>query len=697
MFFVIGASLVYAPPTGWRDEIRIVPGNDKQPYGHCCITTDPSNRIHTAMRKMQSFEPRCYDLDYYRSLDTGITWTSINHGAPGGTWAVEFRSTDIVASGDNLMMVFQKYDSVHFVKSTDGGTNWGERKWISSGRHPRIAVDGSYLHAMYANLFGAGNYEICRKYSTNGGSNWSIEQRLTNAIRNSWHPAVNVNANTIHLVWADNRIFETNYEIYYNKSTDHGVTWVYENDYQFTNVLGESEFPDIVAYTDPNYDAVHVVWQDERDDPGPGIYYRRSTDDGANWQNPIRLFANGHHPAIAADSRGLYVVWEKDSYIYYRESTDWGNTWQATLRITNTLDADSFPDITADDLGRHIVFVRRAVGSNRSKIWYKQRDIVKPAAPQNLHKDPWVVPPPVILHWDANSEADFKEYKVYRKLASGFWTQIGVTTETSYTDRIFPKLGCWYYYYVTAVDIAGNESEPSNQVVVYVPDPGDRIDLGYPAPSSYTINRDGYYQWGASPDSTADFGDCLKYHFTNLIPEYDYAFGFALFEPAFDSGRVLSIKANSYSFEENLAVPESTQYICFRIPEQLYVQGNLDLTILGVKREAVLSQILIWENIPGSGPQSMGSFGIEDGLDLKLYPVPAQDKVSISYDLPIRTLVSIEIYDCLGRVVYKNKEMQECGLQRLEWNTNHMSAGVYYIVVKHNNIAVARKILILRK
>jgi len=194
-------SLVYAPPAGWRSEV-IITDDNQHPYGHCCIATDNAGRIHSIMRKLETGEPRCFDLDYYRSLNTGLNWSQILLGAPGGTAGVDYRSTDITTSGNEVMIVFQHADAsvVKFLRSTNGGSDWGSAISISSGRHPRLAVDNGYLHSFYAREYAAGNYEIFRKQSTNGGGNWSAEQRLTDAIRNSWHPAVSVNAGAIHLV-----------------------------------------------------------------------------------------------------------------------------------------------------------------------------------------------------------------------------------------------------------------------------------------------------------------------------------------------------------------------------------------------------------------------------------------------------------------------------------------------------------------
>jgi hypothetical protein len=283
-------------------------------------------------------------------------------------------------------------------------------------------------------------------------------------------------------------------------------------------------YPDIFAYTDPNYQAVHVVWADDKQLPGPGIYYRRSTNNGSNWNDAVRLLEDGRHPAIAADSRGLYVVCEKNSDIWYLESTDWGTNWMSPVNLTNSGDlGDSFPDIQADDMGRHVVYSWPGDLYPSDQIYYIQRDIMVPSAPTNLRKDPFCVPPPVVLLWNANTEPDLFDYRIYRRLLPlGRWSRIGTATNPTYTDNTVSG-GCWYEYYVTARDLALNESSASNVIQVYVPEPKRIVDLGLPEPSIYTLERSGYYNWGGTPDSTADYGNLLKYRLTGFLPENDYA------------------------------------------------------------------------------------------------------------------------------------------------------------------------------
>jgi len=89
-------------------------------------------------------------------------------------------------------------------------------------------------------------------------------------------------------------------------------------------------------------------------------------------------------------------------------------------------------------------------------------DKVQPAAPKGLE-------PPVVsdsganLRWDPNTEEDLTGYYVYRtdNPDSGWVRLEGIQTITSYTDVGY-RTG--FYYRISAVDGAGNESEKSAPV-----------------------------------------------------------------------------------------------------------------------------------------------------------------------------------------------------------------------------------------
>src|SRR4030043_225415 len=77
---------------------------------------------------------------------------------------------------------------------------------------------------------------------------------------------------------------------------------------QITNTLGDSKYP-AIAVDGLN---IYVVWYDTT----PGnyeIYFKRSVDGGVTWKTNKRLTNNAGYsqdPAIAVDGLNIYVVWE---------------------------------------------------------------------------------------------------------------------------------------------------------------------------------------------------------------------------------------------------------------------------------------------------------------------------------------------------------------------------------------------------
>ena len=72
-----------------------------------------------------------------------------------------------------------------------------------------------------------------------------------------------------------------------------------------------------------------------------------------------------------------------------------------------------------------------------------------------------------LLSWDANSEPDLDEYKIYRQKNYEGWNMIGTTTNTTYTDSDVTTTylhGDDFYYKITAIDVNDDESGFSNTV-----------------------------------------------------------------------------------------------------------------------------------------------------------------------------------------------------------------------------------------
>jgi hypothetical protein len=88
------------------------------------------------------------------------------------------------------------------------------------------------------------------------------------------------------------------------------------------------------------------------------------------------------------------------------------------------------------------------------------------------------------LQWAANSEPDLAGYKVYQGTTAGsYGPSIDVKNVTTYTASNLQG-GLTYSFAITAYDLSGNESYPSNEVTKYIADSSpDLTPLGLPLPS----------------------------------------------------------------------------------------------------------------------------------------------------------------------------------------------------------------------
>jgi hypothetical protein len=238
---------------------------------------------------------------------------------------------------------------------------------------PVVAVDFSgNLHIVWYDDT-PGNYEIYYKKSADGGVTWTSVQRLTWTSGQSAYPAIAVAfSSMLHVVWGDNTPGNT--EIYYKRSTDGGTTWTSAQRLTWTSSSG---YQAIAVDSSGN---LHMVWESWVSAGGGRneIYYKRSTDGGTTWTSAQRLTwtSSSIYPAIAIDSSGnLHVVWMDNTpgnyEIYYKKSADGGATWTSAQRLTWTLGDSWYPAIAVDSSGNlHVVYRGNTPGNY--EIYYKK-------------------------------------------------------------------------------------------------------------------------------------------------------------------------------------------------------------------------------------------------------------------------------------------------------------------------------------
>jgi hypothetical protein len=285
---------------------------------------------------------------------------------PHGSYTSYNNAWCVASSGDTLHLVWQDNRNgefnwdLYYIRSTDNGLSWGAELQLTNDPHwstyPCIAVSGQEVHVVWPDTRNYSSGEIYYKHSTNGGLNWETDVRLTfgNNIAGAWDPSIAVSSQDVHVVWDDYR--DLNYEIYYKRSTDGGMTW--GNDIRLTNNDSDSFCPSVAA----SGQYVHIVWFDRRDG-NREVYYKRSTDRGISWEQDLRLTHNQFlsvSPCIAVSGQVVHIVWmdqrDMNDEIYYKRSTDGGMTWGADTRLTYNNWISLYPVLAVSGQVVHVVW-----------------------------------------------------------------------------------------------------------------------------------------------------------------------------------------------------------------------------------------------------------------------------------------------------------------------------------------------------
>ena len=89
---------------------------------------------------------------------------------------------------------------------------------------------------------------------------------------------------------------------------------------------------------------------------------------------------------------------------------------------------------------------------------------------------------------------------------------------------------------------------------------------------------------------------------------------------------------------------------------------------------------------------------IPNDFDLKQnYPNPFNPSTNIQYDLPFDNLVSIKIYNVLGKeVATLVNEIKTAGRYIVSFNASNYASGIYYYKIKAGNFEQVRKMIILK-
>ena len=309
------------------------------------------------------------EIYYKRSTDAGVSWGTDTRMTNNSFWSLD---PSIAVSDTVVHIVWYDNQSnsnqIHYKRSTDAGLSWKTDTLLTHGTswsaYPTIAVSGSIVHVLWYS-YRDGNEEIYYKRSTNSGISWGSDIRLTYNNADSQRPYVAASESDVHVVWEDTR--DGNYQIYYKRSTDAGVSW--GADTPLTNNNDESLFPSITV----SGSFVHIVWNMVN-----SVQYKCSTNSGLSWRADTLLTNTAAYysfPSIIASGTAVHVVWQDQRNnwkyeIYYKYSTNAGVSWETDTRLTYDTSRSYRPSIAVSGSIIHVVWEEYRDGN--SEIYYKR-------------------------------------------------------------------------------------------------------------------------------------------------------------------------------------------------------------------------------------------------------------------------------------------------------------------------------------
>lgn len=361
-FFLLLAILTSCVPAfaGWTPPVRISEAGWQNTVYNTTLIAISDSVLHVVEDK----EAPDDSIRYQRSTDWGNNWLPSmvlpQRSITSGSWGPSLVARDslIFVSWSNSDNVGPYYGNIAFRKSDNLGQSWSPSLKILAPDIENIPLQtmgqiDSFIYIIYHDYVSNTDtlrFNIVRSYDQ--GQTWSSPSEIFRGFYLSNMQTVGV-GNTIHLAWSGE--LEPNYvgPIYYAKSTDGGLTWSDNIDLRQTNVnigtavdLARDEHGNLVA-----------CWMDYRFSPymtTGDIFCRISTDTGQTWQDEIQLtnlhLSDSPKAAWQGNTIGVVYIDNRDydssrEELYFRKSTNNGASWQDEERLTDDANDDGWPSL----------------------------------------------------------------------------------------------------------------------------------------------------------------------------------------------------------------------------------------------------------------------------------------------------------------------------------------------------------------
>ncbi len=302
---------------------------------------------------------------------SGLENFELTNSLSGGEWFVDVNYLDKTDS------TFYQGTATGFINLNKSLSNTATQNTVA--RH--VMKAGGKLHEVFVS-----NSQIFYRRQDLSTLAWDVTKKITTT--NGVIPCVAAASNnSVHLVWQAQG--EANYDLYYARSTDNGATWstpitlpgctsLAISSYQtgLDPVVAEAKGSGQILAPVPNHLLVVFVYS-------TGLFYTRSTDNGATWLSPpVGIVTGSTGPRISKPSLApasnfailTYQYYARNPAIYSRKyTTTSGWTSEATVDASSGTISDAYNSVAVDNSNNPIAaWCGQKTGQSEYRILFRQ-------------------------------------------------------------------------------------------------------------------------------------------------------------------------------------------------------------------------------------------------------------------------------------------------------------------------------------
>jgi hypothetical protein len=352
--------------------------------------------------------------------------------------------------------------------------------------------------------------------------------------------------------------------------------------------------------------------------------------------------------------------------------------WQNVGSVNaEELEGYSYNVTTPSDSGPQGVpmyyFMVRAKSSNYLAYWNSSPDSgysvdnLPPIAPQNPALLP-MVNGSINIHWNPDKiDPDVGHFSVYRSTSSGFplndGTRLQTTVDTTVTDSS-AEVGQQYYYRVTAVDIHGNESQPTAELHTAA------LSVQLASMTATTLTTGVQLDW-TTVSETNNLG-----FYVERRPQNTGAYATV---SDLIPGAGTTLQQHHYEWTDTKVTDGNYNYRLRLV----------DLSGTNTYSNAITVTVSGVTGVNGSLPTE---FALQQN-----YPNPFNPTTVISYQLPVASYVTLKVYDMLGReVATLMNGAQDAGYKSVEFSAANLPSGIYTYKLTAGTFVEVKKMLMIK-